>query len=89
MPNDEVHMTLPKMTEKKAKPTTTSAPAAKKQPNVLPLVQEAPQVTWLLKGGLNNVQLAYVRVGTLLAQVRDRKLRRGACSSQYAHRPTA
>jgi len=68
-------MTVPNRTQAKAKTATTkSSPAAKKQPDVPPLVQEALQVTWLLKGGLKNVQLAYIRVGTLLAQVRDRRL---------------
>jgi len=37
-------------------------------------VQEALQVTWLLKGNLKNAQLAYMRVGALLARVRDEKL---------------
>ena len=39
-----------------------------------PLVQKALQVTWLLKGHLKNSQLAYLRVGALLARVRDEKL---------------
>ena len=39
-----------------------------------PLVQQALQVTWLLKGHLKNSQLAYLRVGALLARVRDEKL---------------
>jgi hypothetical protein len=39
-----------------------------------PVVQEALQVTWLLKGNLKNVQIAYIRVGKLLARVRDEKL---------------
>jgi hypothetical protein len=38
------------------------------------LAQEALQVTWLLKGNLKNVQLSYIRVGKLLARVRDEKL---------------
>ncbi len=38
------------------------------------VVQEALQVTWLLKGHLKNAQLAYSRVGMLLARVRDEKL---------------
>ena len=45
-----------------------------KQPVVPPIVKEALQVTWLLKGGLKNIQVAYIRVGKLLAQVRDDKL---------------
>lgn len=36
--------------------------------------QEALQVTWLLKGHLKNIQIAYLRVGILLARVRDEKL---------------
>src|SRR5262245_40682118 len=39
-----------------------------------PLVQEALQVTWTLKGHLKNAQLSYLRVGLLLARVRDEKL---------------
>lgn len=38
------------------------------------VVQEALQVTWLLKGNLKNAQLAYLRVGALLVRVRDEKL---------------
>ncbi len=37
-------------------------------------VQEALEVTWLLKGNLKNVQIAYIRVGKLLAQVREKRL---------------
>jgi len=37
-------------------------------------VQEALQITWLLKGNLKNAQLSYLRVGKLLAQVRDKKM---------------
>jgi len=64
-------------TVKKTARTTKKRPGTGRkgrQPSVQPLVQEALQVTWLLKGGLKNVQLAYIRVGKLLAQVRDRKL---------------
>ena len=39
-----------------------------------PIVQEALQVTWLLKGNLKNAQLGFIRVGKLLARVRDDKL---------------
>ena len=61
--------------KKTVKKGATNSQAVKKpQTNVPPIVQEALQVTWLLKGGLKNVQLAYIRVGKLLAQVRDRKL---------------
>ena len=37
-------------------------------------VQEALQVTWLLKGQLKSMQISYLRVGKLLVQVRDQKL---------------
>ena len=37
-------------------------------------VQEALQVTWVLKGHLKNAQIAYLRVGALLVKVRDQKL---------------
>jgi hypothetical protein len=37
-------------------------------------VQEALQITWLLKGKLKSAQIAYLRIGELLVQVRDRKL---------------
>jgi len=36
--------------------------------------QEALQVTWLLKGSLKNAQLAYLRVGKLLSQVREKRM---------------
>jgi len=36
--------------------------------------QEALQVTWLLKGSLKNAQLSYLRVGKLLARVREKKM---------------
>ena len=49
--------------------------ASKKKAAAPPtLVQEALQVTWLLKGHLKNIQIAYLRAGTLLAQARDRNL---------------
>jgi transposase len=38
------------------------------------VVQEALEVTWTLKGHLKNAQVAYLRVGVLLAKVRDKKL---------------
>lgn len=38
------------------------------------IVQEALQVTWVLKGHLKNAQLSYLRIGALLARVRERKL---------------
>jgi hypothetical protein len=37
-------------------------------------VQEALEVTWRLKGDLKRIQMAYLRAGALLAQVRDQKL---------------
>lgn len=49
--------------------TVENPPTASKQ-----LVQEALQVTWLLNGDLKNAQIAYIRVGTRLARVRDEKL---------------
>lgn len=36
--------------------------------------QEALQVTWLLKGNLKNARIAYLRIGALLSQVRDKNL---------------
>ena len=38
------------------------------------VVQEALEITWTLKGHLKNAQISYIRVGTLLAKVRDQKL---------------
>src|SRR5438034_5146361 len=38
--------------------------------------QRAVQVTFVLKGHLKNVQVAYIRVAALLARVRDEKLYR-------------
>jgi hypothetical protein len=49
----------------------------KKAAKADPLVQEALEVTWVLKGHLKNAQIAYLRVGRMLRDVRDRKL--------YAH----
>jgi hypothetical protein len=46
--------------------------AVKKAPREV--VQEALQVTWVLKGHLKNAQIGYIRVGALLVQVRDKKL---------------
>ncbi len=37
-------------------------------------VQEALEVTWVLKGHLKNAQISYIRVGALLARVRDKEL---------------
>ena len=49
--------------KKNAKKTTVKTPA-----------QEALEVTWVLKGHLKNAQISYLRVGGLLAQIRDRQL---------------
>jgi len=38
--------------------------------------QRAVQITFVLKGHLKNVQVAYIRVAALLARVRDEKLYR-------------
>ena len=38
--------------------------------------QRAVQITFVLKGHLKNVQVAYIRVAALLAKVRDDKLYR-------------
>src|SRR6266699_3002155 len=38
--------------------------------------QRAVQITFVLKGHLKNVQVAYIRVAALLAKVRDEKLYR-------------
>lgn len=36
--------------------------------------QEALELTWVLKGNLKNAQVSYLRIGSLLAQIRDRQL---------------
>jgi hypothetical protein len=36
--------------------------------------QEASEITWVLKGHLKNAQISYLRVGSLLAEMRDRQL---------------
>ena len=43
-------------------------------PRPLSRAQVANQLTFLLKGHLKNVQIAYIRAATLLARVRDEKL---------------
>ena len=45
-----------------------------RRPAVRPAVQEALQITWVLKGHLKNAQISYLRVGRMLADVRERKL---------------
>src|SRR2546426_6983869 len=39
--------------------------------------QRAVQITFVLKGHLKNVQVAYIRVAALLVKVRDERLYRG------------
>jgi len=51
-----------------------STPSVKKEPKPKTPAQEALEVTWLLKGNLKNAQIAYIRIGILLARVRDEKL---------------
>ena len=59
----------------KAKSSKAKSSVAKSKPakEATP-VQEALQVTWLLKGKLKSAQMAYLRIGELLVQVRDQKL---------------
>jgi len=53
-----------------AKPRSKKARAtAAKTP-----VQEALEITWVLKGHLKNAQISYLRVGGMLQRVRDRNL---------------
>jgi hypothetical protein len=58
------------------KKTARSVRRKSLQPKSAPraVVQEALQVTWVLKGKLKSAQIAYLRIGALLAQVRDNKL---------------
>jgi hypothetical protein len=49
--------------------SATEAPAAPRD-----VVQEALQVTWVLKGHLKNARISYIRVARLLAEVRDKQL---------------
>jgi len=37
-------------------------------------VQEALQLTWLLKGQLKSMQMAYLRIGAMLISARDEKM---------------
>lgn len=55
-------------------PPTVTCTSKLKQSAERSSTQEALQVTWLLKGNLKNVQLSYLRVGKLFAQVRDKNL---------------
>ena len=55
----------------------TTKSAKKKTAEKSPLqmaVQEALQVTWVLKGKLKSAQMAYLKIGAMLAQVRDKKM---------------
>jgi len=38
------------------------------------IVQEALQITWVLKGQLKNARMSYLRIGSMLVKVRDEKL---------------
>jgi hypothetical protein len=67
--DDEIQKGLMKKTAESA---GKKASGAKAKPRTL--VQEALEVTWLLKGKLKSAQIAYLKIGALLAQVRDNKL---------------
>ena len=56
------------------KKTAKSAQKKMSKPEPITPVQEALEVTWVLKGKLKSAQIAYLKIGELLAQVRDRKL---------------
>ena len=59
----------------KTKSIKTKTPDVKNRTATEPKpVQEALQVTWLLKGKLKSAQIAFLRIGELLVQVRDKKL---------------
>lgn len=49
--------------------TAKARPAAPKT-----AVQQALELTWVLKGHLKNAQISYLRVGAMLRRVRDEKL---------------
>jgi len=68
-------MTGKKVAAKRKKVGKAKTPDVKNRPatETTP-VQEALQVTWLLKGKLKSAQIAYLRIGELLIQVRDKKL---------------
>ena len=61
------------MTKKKTA-KSASKKSSKTKSALQMAVQEALQVTWVLKGKLKSAQIAYLRIGELLAQVRDDKL---------------
>lgn len=58
----------------KRKAATQAKPTAKQPARPKTPAQEALEVTWVLKGHLKNTQVSYMRVGSLLAQVRDKGL---------------
>ena len=57
----------------KRKATSTSKKNAKKTPAQI-AAQEALQLTWLLKGKLKSAQIAYLRIGEMLAEVREKEM---------------
>lgn len=63
-----------KSAKSKSAAPTPARPAKLKQRVERSKVQEALQVTWLLKGKLKSAQIAYLRIGELLVRVRDKKL---------------
>lgn len=76
---------MKKMKTKAVEKVASKSDSEKPAPRAV--VQEALQVTWVLKGHLKNVQVAYLRVGALLSQVREKKLYaalRHANLEQYA-----
>ena len=65
----KVRRTVRKATvRRRAQSRKARAPVAKTP------VQEALEVTWVLKGHLKNAQISYLRVGGMLSRVRDKKL---------------
>jgi len=60
----------------KGKAAPASAKATARSPLSLRQIEvrQALQTTWLLKGSLKNAQLSYLRVGKLLAQVREKNM---------------
>ena len=57
----------------KRKAAKKSATAAEKSP-AQKAAQEALQWTWLLKGKLKSAQIAYLRIGSMLAEVRKKEM---------------
>ena len=64
-------MATSQTTVRKSAPAKAAAPAAARPKTA---AQEALEITWVLKGHLKNVQIAYLRAGMLLSRVRDKKL---------------